>query len=128
MPSEDDIDKWAHWLVDGCADQAREHPIVSHALAMALGYSMHRWRRINRKYNSTPLVPHEAIEAQRWIRARVLRVGDADGVRVVHEPWPLLSRLLSRDTKLKDSISVRLMGIDAPESGHFGAVKQAGSA
>lgn len=50
------------------------------------------------------------------------RVGDADGFRLYHQmpfPFRLLSPVPDK-LKAEDTLSIRLAGADAPESGHFG--------
>lgn len=68
---------------------------------------------------------------------RVVTVGDADGFRFHHtpglpflrdwfHPWPPRTRKRTngRSQLVSETISVRIAGVDAPESGHFGKPAQ----
>ncbi|KAJ3196404.1 putative endonuclease lcl3, partial [Irineochytrium annulatum] len=69
-------------------------------------------------------IPHRWFERRKRVYARVVKVGDADGIRVVIHPLPTT---LMRTT-FRDSISIRLAGVDAPECAHFGEPGQKGGA
>lgn len=63
------------------------------------------------------------IKRNRRIIGRCLKVTDADGIRVQHLPglrriWP--GPVPKRSEWSKETISVRLAGVDAPEMAHFG--------
>lgn len=65
---------------------------------------------------------------RRRIIGRCLRITDADGLRVQHLPppfkriWP--GAIPEYRQLSKETISVRLAGVDAPEMAHFGKQAQ----
>ncbi|KAF7327493.1 TNase-like domain-containing protein [Mycena kentingensis (nom. inval.)] len=79
------------------------------------------WRRIANADWITPDIQG------RWLKGHVCSVGDSDNFRFYHQPgfgWnlPLKFRTVPSTAKaLKDkTIHIRIAGVDAPESAHFG--------
>ncbi|WFD36462.1 micrococcal nuclease [Malassezia cuniculi] len=107
------------------------HPIgaaVASAAAVTGGYAF--WWRYFRRIPNTAHITPAVLRYRRHLVGRVTSVGDADGFRFYHTPGiPLLRDWLHRPpTKASElrsqTISVRLAGADAPESGHFGREAQ----
>ena len=70
-------------------------------------------------------VPNHYVRRHRWLTGRVLSVTDGDTLRLRHTPFPLVPGRLPRGSKLSEgTIQVRLLAIDAPEVGKFGAKSQ----
>lgn len=67
-------------------------------------------------------VPMSVIRNHQTLRATVVSVADGDTVRVRHQP--LFGRAKSVGKLRDNSISVRLLAIDAPEIGKFGRENQ----
>ncbi|KAI3641287.1 hypothetical protein MIR68_000683 [Amoeboaphelidium protococcarum] len=99
--------------------------LLSHACCVSAGYGIHAMQQMLRQYKSSQHVPQDAILAQQWIRARVVKVNDSDNVRVEHlSPLSRLRTLMYGIQQKPDTLNVRLMGIDAPEGAHFGMPAQ----
>ncbi|EJK51932.1 hypothetical protein THAOC_28850, partial [Thalassiosira oceanica] len=76
-----------------------------------------------RQFDTADDIPADLFRERSSIRGRVVRVIDGDTIRVRHTPlYPLSSGADGcRDRKLTEcTISVRLYGVDAPETAKFG--------
>ncbi|CDO69941.1 hypothetical protein BN946_scf184836.g15 [Trametes cinnabarina] len=89
-------------------------------------------RYIKRIPNAEWVTPDMLLK-RRWIKGYVTRcfVGDADNFRLYHTPgigwrWPLkFRRIPVGRSDLKDQTThIRIAGVDAPETGHFGRPAQ----
>ncbi|KAF9560333.1 SNase-domain-containing protein [Agrocybe pediades] len=97
------------------------------ALSAALVY-----RRYGRRVRNSDWVTPRLLTRKRWLKGVVTSVGDADNFRFFHTPtlagytWPIKFRSIPSITKeLKDeTIHIRIAGVDAPESSHFGKQAQ----
>lgn len=90
-------------------------------LCVGLARSAHRIRTASD-------VPARMIGTGRSFRALVARVGDGDGMRVAHLPplrVPFRARRRLPRLRARDTVSLRLAGVDAPECAHFGQPGQA---
>ncbi|KAH8079679.1 hypothetical protein HD553DRAFT_277018 [Filobasidium floriforme] len=92
------------------------------------------YRRYWRRIPNAEAVPGRTIQNKRFIRGIVTSVGDGDGFRIYHTPGPFYSypfrfrNVPETSKELKDqTISIRIAGIDAPETAHFGRPAQAHS-
>lgn len=88
-------------------------------------------RRIKTYLNLTPRI----LDNQRKLYGTVTRVGDGDNFRFYHTPggplmgWGWLRKTPTKRAELKDeTLMIRLCGVDAPESAHFGKPAQPYSA
>ncbi|KAI0334286.1 SNase-domain-containing protein [Cubamyces sp. BRFM 1775] len=91
----------------------------------------HVYVRYFKRIPNSGWVTPKMLAKRRWIKGYVTSVGDADNFRVYHTPgigwrWPLkFRRIPVGRTDLKDqTIHIRIAGVDAPESGHFGRPPQ----
>lgn len=77
-------------------------------------------------YYTASDVPSAYIREHKSLSADVISVADGDTIRVRHRPLPLVAGGPQKiKGKLKDeTISVRLMSVDAPEVGKFGRPSQ----
>ncbi|KAI0632698.1 hypothetical protein C8Q77DRAFT_1059037 [Trametes polyzona] len=98
--------------------------------ATALGGSYVYVRHFRRILNGEWVTP-EMLAKRRWIKGYVTSVGDADNFRLYHTPgigwrWPLKFRRIpvERADLKNQTIHIRIAGVDAPESGHFGRPSQ----
>lgn len=97
------------------------------------------WWRYFRRIPNAEYVTPAVLRYRKVLVGRVVTVGDADGFRFHHTPGPPLlrnwlypwppktKRSKSSDGRtrlVRDTISVRIAGVDAPESGHFGKPAQ----
>uniref|UniRef100_V5GP51 TNase-like domain-containing protein n=1 Tax=Kalmanozyma brasiliensis (strain GHG001) TaxID=1365824 RepID=V5GP51_KALBG len=97
------------------------------------------WWRYFRRIPNAEYVTPAVLRYRKVLVGRVVTVGDADGFRFHHTPgipylrdwfypWPpKTSRRKGNDGRSKlvrETISVRIAGVDAPESGHFGKPAQ----
>ena len=101
--------KWLH-------DPAVSIPIT---VVTLLGTSF-IYRRYLRRIPTAAYVTPSTLARRAKIRAYVVNVNDADGMKVLHTPgaWPLnrLWRIPTDRKILKDrTITVRIAGVDAPE-------------
>lgn len=104
-----------------------ETPVgVAIASAATTATSFFLYRRYFRRLKSVADITPRQLRWRRQIVGVVTNIGDADGFRLYHQPGPPLLRSLlfpvpSTPKGLKDqTLSIRLAGADAPESGHFG--------
>ncbi|KAN0060453.1 putative endonuclease lcl3 [Thecaphora frezii] len=89
------------------------------------------WRYFRRIPNAEYLTP-SVLRYRKTLVGYVTSVGDADGFRLFHTPGiPLLRRMVHnphrkrKPSELRNqTLSVRLAGADAPETGHFGKPAQ----
>ncbi|KAG1853147.1 hypothetical protein DFJ58DRAFT_789701 [Suillus subalutaceus] len=77
--------------------------------------------RYFRRLRTAEWVTPDILQRKRWVRGVVTSVGDADNFRLYHTPgfgwrWPLKFR--------RQTIHVRIAGVDAPEGSHFGRQAQ----
>lgn len=90
------------------------------AVAFVARHGLHRYR-------TAADIPRRLIKRQIKLHGYVLRVTDGDGLRFYHQPWlrRLRSKQVGKIRKLsEETLSVRLAGVDAPETAHFGAAGQ----
>ncbi|CEH19445.1 mitochondrion protein [Ceraceosorus bombacis] len=95
------------------------------SVAATLGSTTLYWRYFRRIRNAEHLTP-ATLKWRRTLVGRCTSVGDADGFRLYHQP-PFPFRLLApapHSPKSDQTLSVRMAGADAPESGHFGKEAQ----
>ena len=103
----------------------------------SLGFVL--WWRYFRRIPNAEYVTPAVLRYRKVLVGRVVTVGDADGFRFHHTPgppflrdwlfpWPprtKRTKSTSGKTKLvRETISIRIAGVDAPESGHFGKPAQ----
>ena len=102
---------------------------LSATLVGLLGVGIYR---ATRRFSSIDQLPPSYFLKQRKLTGVALRVGDADGFRFYHVPLftkaPTLGEAKSRGFYGENTLSIRIAGVDAPESGHFGAKEQPFSA
>ncbi|TIB70565.1 hypothetical protein E3Q23_04132 [Wallemia mellicola] len=80
-----------------------------------------------RRIKNADMISVSMIERQVTIRGVITRVGDADNFRMYHRPLLSLdsrSSILQKKLTAVDTIHVRLAGVDAPETSHFGKPAQ----
>ncbi|SNX83092.1 uncharacterized protein MEPE_01798 [Melanopsichium pennsylvanicum] len=95
------------------------------------------WWRYFRRIPTAEYVTPAVLRYRKALIGRVVTVGDADGFRFHHTPGPPILRdwlypWPPRTTKkgagrtklVRETISVRIAGVDAPESAHFGKPAQ----
>ncbi|KAI8992779.1 SNase-domain-containing protein [Trametes punicea] len=121
--------------LDNRASSLPPHLLVLTAFALggatALAANYVYIRHFKRIPNGEWVTP-EMLTKRRWIKGYVTSVGDADNFRLYHTPgigwrWPLkFRRIPVGRSDLKDqTIHIRIAGVDAPETGHFGRPAQA---
>ncbi|KAI9261060.1 hypothetical protein BY458DRAFT_439813 [Sporodiniella umbellata] len=125
-----DVDDWNRWT-DQCV-QAYWRPVVGTAVVMVpMLYFFSTWV-IGTRYKTAAHIPQEAFEKSLTLRGRVVSVGDSDNFRLYHTPgfgWGWLRKVpTARKDLLKQTIAIRIAGVDAPESAHFGMPAQPFSA
>ncbi|EPQ32236.1 uncharacterized protein PFL1_00433 [Pseudozyma flocculosa PF-1] len=89
------------------------------------------WRYFRRIPNAEYLTP-SVLRYRKTLVGHVTSVGDADGFRLFHTPGiPFLRSLIHQPHRKRkpselrtQTLSVRLAGADAPETGHFGKPAQ----
>jgi len=70
-------------------------------------------------------IPTKLFKKQRSISGRVVKVTDGDTIRIRHTPFHPLSSKGDYAGKLSENtIAVRIYGVDAPETAHFGNPSQ----
>lgn len=95
------------------------------------------WWRYFRRIPNAEYVTPAVLRYRKVLVGRVVTVGDADGFRFHHTPglqylrdwlypWPPRTKKRSggRSKLVQETISVRIAGVDAPESAHFGKPAQ----
>jgi endonuclease YncB( thermonuclease family) len=73
-------------------------------------------------------IPRRLLKGKTTLHGYVMRVTDGDGLRFYHQPWirRVMFPKMQTMRKISDqTINVRLSGIDAPETAHFGNPAQA---
>lgn len=111
------------------------NPIGAAVLGVTLtGTSALVWWRYFRRIQTADYVTPSVLKFRKKLVGRVISVGDADGFRFYHTPGPPILRELmypwpprgtmGKRQLVKQSISIRIAGVDAPESGHFGKPAQ----
>mmetsp|Transcript_3532 Transcript_3532/g.10048 ORF Transcript_3532/g.10048 Transcript_3532/m.10048 type:complete len:300 (-) Transcript_3532:166-1065(-) len=75
-----------------------------------------------RRYDTAGDIPKSMYKQNKIIRGRVVKVIDGDTIRIRHTPlYPLSQRSGAYCGKLSEcTVSVRLYGVDAPETAKFG--------
>ncbi|KAI8889217.1 staphylococcal nuclease [Backusella circina FSU 941] len=83
---------------------------------------------VGKRYPTASHIPPEVFERQVTIRGRVVSVGDSDNFRLYHTPgfgWGWARKIPTKRKDLqKQTIAVRIAGVDAPEGAHFGMPAQ----
>jgi len=81
-----------------------------------------------KRFPTTASIPSHLLGSQRTLKGKVLKVGDADGFRFFHTPLlrpaPSLKKGFPKGFFGRETIPVRLAGVDAPEGGYFGGKAQ----
>ncbi|KAM5537315.1 hypothetical protein V8D89_009045 [Ganoderma adspersum] len=105
-------------------------PYVLLALGAALGLAADRTyvRYLKRIPNGGWVTP-DMMKRKQWIKGYVTRVGDSDNFRLYHTPgigwiWPLRALRMPDKGTGKETLHIRIAGIDAPELSHFGKPTQ----
>ncbi|KAI9451414.1 nuclease [Lactarius psammicola] len=99
--------------------------------ATALGTSA-IYRRFFKRLASAECITPKILGRRPWITGVVTSVGDGDNFRLYHTPgfgWrgPLKFRHIPRRSRelVRNTIHIRMAGVDAPERSHFGKPAQA---
>lgn len=79
------------------------------------------------RYRMETDIPTRLVRRRATLHGYVMRVTDGDGLRFYHTPW--LRRLMFPNMRRlrkisSETINVRLAGVDAPETAHYGAPGQ----
>lgn len=89
------------------------------------------YRRLFKRFRSSEWITPNHLAKRRWIKGRVVSVGDADNFRLYHTPgfgwsWPLKFRRVPSTpaAQKNETIHIRIAGADAPEAAHFGRPAQ----
>lgn len=89
------------------------------------------YRRFFKRIINSDGVTSDMIAKKRWLKGRVVSVGDNDNFRLYHTPgigwnWPLKFRHIptARKALTDQTIHIRMAGVDAPEGAHFGRPAQ----
>ncbi|CDS82213.1 uncharacterized protein SPSC_03033 [Sporisorium scitamineum] len=97
------------------------------------------WWRYFRRIPTAEHITPSILRYRKVLVGRVITVGDADGFRFHHtpgppflrdwlHPWPPRTKRkrssVGRSKLVQETISVRIAGVDAPESAHFGKPAQ----
>ncbi|OIR57614.1 MAG: SNase-domain-containing protein [Amphiamblys sp. WSBS2006] len=77
-------------------------------------------RAVSFRYRAVSELPESVFRRRTVLHGVVSSVGDGDGFRFRHVSFFELFRLSSKSSGLKETLSVRLAGVDAPETAHFG--------
>ena len=78
-----------------------------------------------RRYATAADIPKAMYQKNRIIRGRVVKVIDGDTIRIRHTPLYPLAKSGDYSGKLSEcTVSVRLYGVDAPETAKFGNPEQ----
>ncbi|EOR04961.1 putative endonuclease LCL3 [Wallemia ichthyophaga EXF-994] len=80
-----------------------------------------------RRVRNVDMITASMIDKQARVRGLVTRVGDGDNFRLYHTPLLSFTQrraILGRKMTANDTIHVRLAGVDAPETAHFGKPAQ----
>ncbi|RCI07053.1 putative endonuclease lcl3 [Rhizopus stolonifer] len=87
---------------------------------------------VGKRFKTAAHIPQEAFEKTSTIRGRVVAVGDSDNFRLYHTPgfgWGWIRGVPKTRKELQNqTIAIRIAGVDAPESAHFGMPAQPFSA
>ncbi|RCI01103.1 putative endonuclease lcl3 [Rhizopus azygosporus] len=87
---------------------------------------------VGKRFKTAAHIPPEAFERTMTIRGKVVSVGDSDNFRLYHTPglgWGWFRHIPKTRKELQNqTIAVRIAGVDAPESAHFGMPAQPFSA
>ncbi|KAF7729772.1 putative endonuclease lcl3 [Apophysomyces ossiformis] len=96
-------------------------------LGVPLGLAFYKFI-VGKRYPTAAHIPPEAFTRRQVIRGKVISVGDSDNFRLYHTPglgWGLWRKIPTAKKELaKQTIMVRLAGVDAPEGAHFGMPAQ----
>jgi endonuclease YncB( thermonuclease family) len=83
---------------------------------------------VGKRYATAAHISPEAFERQLKIKGKVVSVGDSDNFRLYHTPgfgWGWARQIPTKRKELqKQTIAVRIAGVDAPEGAHFGMPAQ----
>ena len=78
-----------------------------------------------RRYDTAGDIPKSMYQKNKIIRGRVVKVIDGDTIRIRHTPLYPLAKRGDYCGKLSEcTVSVRLYGVDAPETAKFGNPEQ----
>ncbi|KAI9318777.1 hypothetical protein BX666DRAFT_2018706 [Dichotomocladium elegans] len=87
-----------------------------------------RKKVIGHRYATAEHIPPEAFARRETIRGRAVAVGDSDNFRLYHTPgigWGWMRHIpTARKDLKKQTIAIRIAGVDAPEGAHFGMPAQ----
>ncbi|KAI0798199.1 SNase-domain-containing protein [Abortiporus biennis] len=137
MTTQEEILRKGRELTDTITDRINALPpglLVLSAFALGSVSTLagtFAYRRYYRRIPNSDWITPDMFSKKRWVKGKVVSVGDNDNFRIYHTPglgwrWPLKFRRIPKTSKaLKDqTIHIRLAGVDAPEASHFGRPSQ----
>ncbi|EIE85127.1 hypothetical protein RO3G_09837 [Rhizopus delemar RA 99-880] len=147
MTKNEDQDLWTLWKttleqktatlgqLDAWADSVVQEfwrPITGGLLVLMPALYLFSRFVVGKRFRTAAHIPQEVLEKGLKIRGKVVAVGDSDNFRLYHTPgfgWGWIRKVPQTKRELANqTIAIRIAGVDAPESAHFGMPAQPFSA